>query len=87
MVEGAVNAKSTKSADIIKAMESQPFEGVTGEEVFRAEDHQLLKDYYVLIGKPAGERADEDDIMKVAYAGGEPMPVAETGCKLVPLGQ
>lgn len=87
MLDGVANSGATKSSDIIKAMASKPFKGVTGDEVFRADDHQLLKDYYVLVGKPAGDRADEDDIMKVVHAGGEPMPVEKTGCKLTPLGQ
>ncbi len=86
MLEGAANAGSSKSSDIIKAMESKPFDGISGDEVFRPEDHQLLKDYYVLVGKPVGEQSDEDDIMQVVDAGGEPMAVDKTGCKLVPLG-
>lgn len=86
MLEGVVNSGSSKSSEIIKAMASKPFAGVKGDEVFRADDHQLLKDYYVLVGKPAGERADADDIMKVVHAGGEPVPLAQAGCKLVPLG-
>jgi branched-chain amino acid transport system substrate-binding protein len=87
MLDGVTNSGSSQSSEIIKAMESKPFEGVTGEEVFRPEDHQLLKDYYVLLGKPAGERADEDDMMQVLRSGDEPIPVADAGCTLVPLGQ
>jgi branched-chain amino acid transport system substrate-binding protein len=87
MLDGVANSGSSKSAEIIAAMESKPFEGVTGEEVFRPEDHQLLKDYYVLHGKPASERTDADDIMKIVHEGGEPVPVAESGCTLTPLGQ
>lgn len=87
MLDGVTNAGSSKSSDIIQAMVSKPFKGVTGDEVFRGDDHQLLKDYYVLIGKPAAERADDDDIMEVVHAGGEPQPVEQAGCKLAPLGQ
>jgi branched-chain amino acid transport system substrate-binding protein len=87
MLDGVTNSGSSKSSDIIKAMETQPFNGVTAEEVFRPEDHQLLKDYYVLRGKPKAEQADADDIMEVVGASGEPIPVAEAGCQLVPLGQ
>jgi branched-chain amino acid transport system substrate-binding protein len=86
MLDGVTNAGSSKSSDIIEAMVSKPFKGVTGDEVFRADDHQLLKDYYVLVGKPAGQ-AKEDDMMEVVHAGGEPMPVEQTGCNLTPLGQ
>lgn len=87
MLDGVSNAGSTKSSDIIEAMVTKPFQGVTGEEVFRAEDHQLLKDYYVLVGKPVVEAKDEDDLMEVLNASGTPQPVEETGCELTPLGQ
>jgi len=87
MLDGVTNAGSSKSSDIIKAMETKPFNGVKGDEVFRPEDHQLLKDYYVLRGKPKAQQADADDIMEVVGAAGDPIPVAEAGCKLVPLGQ
>lgn len=87
MLDGVVNSGSSKSSEIIAAMVSEPFKGVTGDEVFRPDDHQLVKDYYVLVGKPANERVDPDDIMQVVHSGGEPQPVEDTGCTLVPLGQ
>lgn len=86
MLDGVENSGSSKSSEIIDAMVSTPFQGVTGEEVFRAEDHQLLKDYYVLLGKPSAEQADPDDIMEVLQASGEPLPLEDAGCELVPLG-
>lgn len=86
MLEGVTNGGSSKSADIIAAMEAKPFQGVTGKEVFRPGDHQLLKDYYVLLGKPASERADADDMMTVVSSAGEPIPLKDAGCTLVPLG-
>jgi len=87
MLEGVTNGGSSKSSDIVAAMESKPFQGVTGKEIFRPEDHQLLKDYYVLLGKPASERADADDMMKVVHAVGDPVPLKDSGCTLVPLGK
>jgi len=87
MLDGVTNSGSSKSSDIIKAMVSKPFKGTTGKEVFRPEDHQLLKDYYVLLGKPTGQRANADDIMSVVHAGDEPVPVKDAGCTLVPSGK
>ncbi len=87
MLDGVTNSRSSKSSEIIKAMASKPFKGVTGDEVFRSDDHQLLKDYYVLVGKPAAKQADKDDIMEVLHAASAPVPVEKAGCKLVPLGQ
>lgn len=86
MLAGVENSGSSKSSDIIEAMVSEPFDGTVGEEVFREEDHQLLKDYYVLLGKPVSEQADADDIMEVVEASGEPTPLDQAGCTLVPLG-
>jgi len=87
MLEGVTNSGSSKSSDIVTAMESKPFQGVAGKEVFRPEDHQLLKDYYVLLGKPVSERADADDMMKVVHAVGDPVPLKDAGCTLAPLGK
>ncbi|MDP9365234.1 MAG: ABC transporter substrate-binding protein, partial [Chloroflexota bacterium] len=87
ILDGVVNSGSSKSSDIIAAMEREPFAGVTGDEVFRLEDHQLLKNYYVLLGKPASEQSDPDDLMEVVLASGEPIPVAEADCDMAPLGQ
>lgn len=87
MLDGVINSGSSKSSKIIAAVESKPFEGVTGKEEFRPEDHQLVKDYYVLLGKPASERVDADDMMKVIHAGGDPISLKDAGCTLVPLGK
>lgn len=86
MLDGVTNSGSSKSSEIIKAMSTKPFEGTTGKEVFRPEDHQLLKDYYVLLGKPSNQRTEADDFMKVVLAADTPIPLAKASCKLVPLG-
>ena len=86
MLAGVENSGSSKSEDIIKAMVSKPFAGVSGQEVFRPEDHQLIKDYYVLVGKPKSQQKDADDLMDVVAQGDEAQPVSEVGCTLAPLG-
>jgi branched-chain amino acid transport system substrate-binding protein len=86
MLVGVENAGSSKAADIIKAMETKPFAGTNGDEVFRPEDHQLLKDYYVLRGKARAEQKDADDLMSVVAKGHKTMPASETGCHMAPLG-
>lgn len=86
MIAGVENSASSKSADIVKAMETKPFDGVSGQEVFRADDHQLIKDYYVLLGKPKAQQKDPEDLMSVVAQGDEAQPVSEVGCTLAPLG-
>ena len=63
-------------------MEGMVYEGPTGLETVRAADHQVIKDYYLLVGKATGDMADKDDLAKVLSSGQSFPPVEATGCKL-----
>jgi branched-chain amino acid transport system substrate-binding protein len=58
------------------------FQGPTGEELIRPGDHQVLKDYYLLRGKPQGQMRDEDDLAEVISSGRSFVEVDHTGCAL-----
>lgn len=45
-------------------------------------DHQVLKDYYLLRGKPCGQMRDEDDLAEVISSGRSFVEVDHTGCAL-----
>ena len=45
------------------------YEGPTGTETVRAEDHQVIKDYYLLKGKAASAKADDDDLAEIVSSG------------------
>ncbi|MNN74724.1 hypothetical protein D3C81_1909540 [compost metagenome] len=58
------------------------FQGPTGDELIRPGDHQVMKDYYLLRGKPQAQMRDEDDLAEVISAGRSFIDVANTGCAL-----
>ncbi|KQB51819.1 branched-chain amino acid ABC transporter substrate-binding protein [Pseudomonas endophytica] len=67
---------------VAKAMQGLSYEGPTGKETIRAGDHQVIKDYYLMLGKPESEMADKDDLAMVVSSGQSFTPVADTGCVL-----
>lgn len=79
---GIEKAKSADPAAVIKALEGLQYEGPTGSETVRAEDHQVIKDYYLLRGKAKPDIADDDDLMEIVSKGNTAVPVAEGGCTL-----
>ncbi|WP_407730831.1 ABC transporter substrate-binding protein [Pseudomonas helleri] len=64
------------------AMQGLSYEGPTGKETIRAGDHQVIKDYYLMLGKPEREMTDKDDLALVVSSGQSFAPVADTGCVL-----
>ena len=67
---------------VANAMQGLSYEGPTGKETFRAGDHQVIKDYYLMLGKPEREMTDKDDLALVVSSGQSFAPVADTGCVL-----
>ena len=57
-------------------------QGLTGEEEVRKEDHQVIKNYYLLKGKSRSKMKDKDDYVDVVSSGKSFLPVDKTGCKL-----
>ncbi|MCU1727471.1 ABC transporter substrate-binding protein [Pseudomonas sp. 7P_10.2_Bac1] len=65
---------------VAKAMQGLTYEGPTGKETIRAGDHQVIKDYYLMLGKPESEMSDKDDLAMVVSSGQSFTPLADTGC-------
>jgi branched-chain amino acid transport system substrate-binding protein len=82
MVEALNKAGSTDVPAVIKAFESLSYEGPTGLERVRPEDHQVLKDYYLMVGKPKSKMRDKDDFVEVISAEKAFLAPEKTGCKL-----
>ena len=82
LVEGIKKANSVEVSDIIKAMEGMSYEGPTGTETVRAEDHQVIKDYYLMLGKARGAMKDKNDLAEVVGATKAFLPPEKTGCKM-----
>ncbi|RYH30513.1 MAG: branched-chain amino acid ABC transporter substrate-binding protein, partial [Alcaligenaceae bacterium] len=82
MIDAIAAAKSAEPAKVIAAMEGMKYEGLTGPEVIRAEDHQVLKNYYLLKGRAKAQMKNKDDYAEIVSSGQSFLPVDQTGCKL-----
>jgi branched-chain amino acid transport system substrate-binding protein len=82
LIEGIKRANSVEVPAIIHAMEDMTYEGPTGTETVRAEDHQVIKDYYLMLGKAKGAMKDKNDFAEVIHATKAFLPPEKTGCKM-----
>lgn len=83
LVEGIKKAGTTDVPAVIKALEGMSYEGPTGVETIRPEDHQVIKDYYLMLGKAKGAMKDKNDFADVISATKAFLPPDKTGCKMV----
>jgi len=82
LIDAIVKAGSDEPAKVIAALEGMKYTGLTGDEEIRPEDHQVLKNYYLLRGKAKSAMKDKDDYADILSFGKSFLPVAQTGCKL-----
>ena len=69
LLDGIARSGSVNPSDVIKALEGYSYEGPTGKETIRAADHQVIKNYYLLKGKPASEMDNSDDFAEIVSYG------------------
>lgn len=69
ILEAIKTAGSTDGKAVAKAMEGMAYDGPTGKEMIRAQDHQVIKDYYLLKGKAKSEMKDADDYATLISSG------------------
>ena len=70
MLTEAINkAKSTDPKAVAAALEGLKFESLTGLEEVRKEDHQVLRDFYLIKGKAKGQMRDKDDYADIISSG------------------
>ncbi|KEA64403.1 Leucine-, isoleucine-, valine-, threonine-, and alanine-binding protein [Marinobacterium lacunae] len=69
ILDAIAKAGTTEGAAVAKALEATSYQGPTGDEVVRAADHQVLKNYYLLKGKAASEMQDDDDYVEIVSSG------------------
>ncbi|WP_038207115.1 ABC transporter substrate-binding protein [Xenophilus azovorans] len=82
MLDGIALAGSTSPTAIAKKLEGYKYAGLTGEEQVRDFDHQVIKNYYLLKGKPKSQMKDKDDFVEV-LSGGKSFPdQARSACKM-----
>jgi branched-chain amino acid transport system substrate-binding protein len=82
LIEGMNKSNSIEADAIIKALEGLTYEGPTGTETIRAGDHQVIKDYYLMLGKAKSAMKDKNDLCDVLAASKPFLPVDKTGCKM-----
>jgi len=77
--------KKAGSADplkVVTALENMEYDGVTGKEVYRACDHQCIKNYFTLRCKKVSEKKFEEDYTEILGESKNFLDCANTGCKM-----
>lgn len=82
MIDAIAKAGTADAAEVIKAMEGMAYDGLTGPETIRPEDHQVIKNYYLLKGKAKAAMKDKDDYADIVSGGQSFLAPDQTGCKL-----
>jgi len=82
LVEGLNKAGTAEIPAVIRALEGLSYEGPTGTETIRAEDHQVIKDYYLMLGKARSAMRDPADFADVLAATKAFQPPERTGCRM-----
>jgi branched-chain amino acid transport system substrate-binding protein len=80
--DGIARAKSIDPAHAAKALEGYKYAGPTGAEEVRAFDHQVIKPYYLLVGKAKSAMKDQWDYVDTVASGSYPVPQGRSLCKL-----
>lgn len=82
LLDGIVKAGTAEPKKVIAALQGMKYAGLTGPEEIRAGDHQVLKNYYLLKGKPKSKMKDKDDYADIVSSGQSFLPLDKTQCKL-----
>lgn len=82
MADGIVKAGSVEPAKVIAAMEGTTYDSLTGQETIRKEDHQVIKNYYLIKGKAKSAMADPDDYAEIIHGGQSFLDPQQAGCKM-----
>lgn len=81
IADGIVKAGSAEPAKVIAAMEGTEYDGLTGKELIRKADHQVIKNYYLLKGKAKTAMQNADDFAEIVQGGQSFLSPEAAGCK------
>lgn len=84
IAESMKKSGSKEPAEVMKAAEILKYEGPTGNEEVRKFDHQVVKDYYLVVGKSPSKKKYDDDYVEILHAGKSFQTEAQSECKLPP---
>jgi branched-chain amino acid transport system substrate-binding protein len=79
---GMKHAHSTAPSAVIEALEGLQYDGLTGKETIRSADHQVVKQYYLLKGKPKGKMKDKADYVDIISHGAAVPPLHGSHCQM-----
>jgi len=82
MLDAMIKAGSSDPKAVIAALEGMKYEGLTGAEEIRKGDHQVIKNYYLLKGKPKAKMRNKNDYADIVSFGKSFLPLDKTMCKL-----
>jgi branched-chain amino acid transport system substrate-binding protein len=82
ILDAIIKANSTDPKAVIAAMEGMKYEGLTGTEEIRKSDHQVIKNYYLLKGKPKAKMRNKDDFVDIISFGKSFLAPDKTMCKM-----
>ena len=82
IIDGVAKAGSADPARVAQALEGFQYVGPTGPEVIRAFDHQVLKPYYLLLGKKRAAMRDQWDYVDTLSVSSYPVPEKESLCRM-----
>lgn len=81
ILEGIRKAGSSQPKDVIAALEGLSYDGLTGREMVRPWDHQVVRPYYLLRGKTKSKMNDVDDFCDILAATAEFVDQSTSPCK------
>lgn len=82
LIDGIIKAGTVEPKAVVAALEGMKYEGLTGTEEIRKADHQVLKNYYLLKGKPKAQMKNADDYAEVLSSGKSFLAIDKTECKM-----
>jgi len=82
LIDSMQKAGSAEPKAVIAALEGMSFEGITGTEQVRKEDHQVLRDFYLIKGKAKSAMHDADDYADIVSSGRHFLSPQAAGCTM-----
>ncbi len=82
ILDAVAKAGTSDGEAVRKAMEGMAYEGPAGTETIRGRNHQVLQNYYLLLGKSEDKMKDEADYVDIISSGKSFRPEASDMCEM-----
>lgn len=81
MLMAMEKANSVETAAVVKALEGMHYQGLLGPTYIEASNHQTVRPYFVLVGKPKKAMKNPTDFAEIVAEGHTPLPASLNVCK------